>query len=57
MQFDLREVPFSTRGSYMAVSRHEAGFRGRNNIPENRTRERTKSHGSQDTAAAAWKGM
>ncbi len=31
MQFDLREVPFSTRGSYMAVSRHEAGFRGRNN--------------------------
>lgn len=28
MQFDLREVPFSTRGSYMAVSCHEADFRG-----------------------------
>lgn len=28
MQFDLREIPFSTRGSYMAISLHEADFRG-----------------------------
>lgn len=28
MQYDLKEIPFSTRGSYMAVSCHEADFRG-----------------------------
>lgn len=28
MQFDLREIPFSIRGSYMAVSSHEKDFRG-----------------------------
>lgn len=28
MYLDLKEVPFSTRGSYMAVSYHEKNFRG-----------------------------
>lgn len=28
MYLDLKEVPFSTRGSYIAVSYHEKNFRG-----------------------------